>query len=334
MTTRALLLRVSIATAVMVVVLVGVFRVVERPVGGETRTYTALFTDANGLRAGDDVRLYGVQVGKVGTVELDGAQARVRFTVSRARPVFANSKVAIRFQNLTGFRYLDIEQPDQPAGQRDPKAVFGVTETVPAFDITTLFKGLQPVLAQLSPDDLNQFAASMLAVIQGDGNGLGPALDGIEKLSRYASDRQAVISTLVGNLGQIADHLGGKSGNTIALLTNLTDLFLTITDKLPGLISFSIEIPPVLQPIRDMLTVAGVTGDSGRDLDAVLRQAFPSPQQAVDVFQRLPGLIDAMTVAVPRTGPDATMTCAHGNAQAPEPFRLLIAGQRIVLCHS
>lgn len=140
MTTRSLLLRVAVAILLMGVVLAGVFRLVERPVSGETDTYTAMFTDANGLRLGDDVRLYGVQVGKVRDVSLDGTFARVRFTVTRDHPLFANSKVAIRYQNLTGFRYLEIQQPDQPGARRDSKTVFGTSETVPPFDITTLFK--------------------------------------------------------------------------------------------------------------------------------------------------------------------------------------------------
>ncbi|MVU76706.1 MCE family protein [Nocardia sp. ET3-3] len=334
MRTRALLLRVGTAVVLMTLVLAGVFRVVERPVGGDTDTYTALFTDANGVRAGDDVRLYGVQVGKVDQVGLSGSLARVRFTVSRAHPVFVNTKIAVRFQNLTGFRYLDLEQPDQPGGRRAPKATFTTAETVPAFDITTLFKGLQPVLAQLSPEDIDQFATSLLAVIQGDGSGLGPALGAIEKLSHYATDRQTVLSTLVGNLSQISERMGGKSGNAMKLLTNLTDLFVTISDKLPGLVQFSATIPPVLQPLRNLLTVLGVTGARDRDLDTVLQQAFPNPQQAVAVFDQLPGLIQTMAAAVPRTGPDADSTCSHGPATAPEPLRLLIAGQRITLCQN
>ncbi|MFD4356633.1 MlaD family protein [Nocardia sp. NPDC058518] len=331
MTTRALLLRVASAVLLMGVVLVGVLRVIERPVDGETDTYTALFTDANGLRGGDDVRLYGVQVGKVRAVELDGALARVRFTVSRDRALFTNTVIAIRYQNLTGFRYLDIEQPEQPGGQRDPAAVFGTAETVPDFDITRLFKGLQPVLAELSPDDLNQFATSILAVIQGDGTGIGQALGAIDKLSRYASDRQAVLATLAGNLAQVADHLGGKSGNAMTLLTNLTNLFITITEKLPGLFEFTNGIPGVLQPLRSILTVFGVTGEPGRDLDAALSRAFPDPYDAVAAFESLPGLIQAMTQAIPPSGPD--LTCLHGNATAPEPLQVLIAGQGIVLCH-
>ncbi|WP_249358171.1 MlaD family protein [Nocardia cyriacigeorgica] len=318
--------------AVIVVALIGVFRVLERPVTGTTDTYTAMFTDANGLRLGDDVRMYGVQVGKVRAVELAGSLARVRFTVLREHPVFGNSKVAIRYQNLTGFRYLEIQQPERPGTRREPGAVFEPSETVPSFDITRLFKGLQPVLRELSPDDLNHFASSLLALIQGDGSGLGAAMDAIEKLSRYASDRQAVLSALVTNLAEVSAHLGGKSGNSMQMLTNLTSLFTAITEKLPGLVDFAVTIPPVLKPLRDMLTVLGVTGMPDKDVDALLRQAFPSTQDAVAVFGQLPGLIQTMAATLPPTGPEAVMSCTHGAAKAPAPLEILIAGQRITLC--
>lgn len=334
MKTRALFLRVAVATVLMLVILAGVFRVIERPVDGRTDSYTAMFTDANGLRPGDDVRLYGVQVGKVRAVDLDGALAKVRFTVLTERPMFTDTKVAVRYQNLTGFRYLEIQQPEQPGDRRAAGSTFSVAQTVSAFDITTLFNGLQPVLRELSPADLNQFTSSLLAVIDGDGTGLGPALGAIEKLSRYASDRQALLSILVGNLSRISDHLGGDSGNAMKLLVSLTDLFVVITDKLPGLIDFSNQIPPVLQPLRSMLTVLGLTGKRDSDLDALLTQAFPDPYDAVAVFDRMPGLIQAISAVVPHTGSAALPACSRGTAEAPDPIRILIAGQRIVLCNS
>ncbi|MFE3262298.1 MlaD family protein [Nocardia sp. NPDC059091] len=334
MKTGALLARVAVVVVVMLLILAGVFRAIERPVAGRTDTYTAVFTDANGLRSGDDVRLYGVQVGKVQAVELAGAQARVRFSVERDRPLFTETKVAVRYQNLTGFRFLEIRQPDSPGPRRATTAVFGVDQTISAFDITTLFNGLQPVLRELSPADLNQFTTSLLAVIDGDGTGLGPALGAIEKLSRYVSDRQSVLSTLVGNLSRISDRIGGDSGSAMKLLVSLTDLFVVITDKLPGLIDFSNEIPPVLQPLRNMLTVLGLTGKQDSDLDALLQQAFPDPYDAVAVFNRMPGLIQAVAAAVPAAGSQELPTCSRGAADAPEPLRILIAGQRIVLCKS
>lgn len=334
MKTRSLLVRVVVTAASMIVVLAGLFTVIQRPVNGHTDTHTAMFTDANGLRPGDDVRLYGVQVGKVVAVDLDGALARVRFTVVSDRPLFTNTKVAVRYQNLTGFRYLEVAQPDQPGESRSAGTTFGVDQTVSAFDITTLFNGLQPVLRELSPDDLNQFTTSLLAVVEGDGTGLGPALGAIEKLSRYASDRQAVLSTLVANLAQVSDHIGGDSGNAVKLLSSLTDLFVVIAEKLPGLVDFSNQIPPVLQPLRSMLTVLGLTGAQDRDLDALLKQVFPDPYDAVAVFERMPGLIQSIAAAVPRTGPDPQSVCSRGTASAPDPLRILITGQRIVLCNS
>ncbi|NKY51426.1 MlaD family protein [Nocardia vermiculata] len=334
MSTRKLLLRVAVSVVVMAVVLVGVFRLIQRPVAEHTDTYTAVFTDANGLRPGDDVRLYGVQVGKVGDVELDrDAHARVHFTVARGHDLFTETKVAVRYQNLTGFRYLDIQQPEQPGQPRKPAAVFDTAHTVPAFDITTLFNGLQPVLKEMSPEDLNRFASSLLAVIQGDGNGIGPALSAIDTLSRYASDRQQVLSILVRNFAQVSQHMAGRSGNAMALMKGLTDLFVTITDQLPGLIQFGLEIPPMLRPLLDIMKVLGVTGDRGKDLDALLHQALPDPHQAVAVLGRLPGLVQTMAATVPPTGPEAAMTCSHGVAVAPEPLSILVAGQRITLCH-
>ncbi|MGW5312781.1 MlaD family protein [Nocardia thailandica] len=332
--TRMLLLRVGVATVAALVALAGVFRLIDRPVAGDTDTYSALFTDANGLRAGDDVRLHGVPVGKVTAIGLDGILARVRFTVQRDHPVSAGATLAVRFQNLTGFRYLDLHQPDTPGERRSPGSEFGTAETVPAFDITTLFKGLQPVLAQLSPDEINRFTTSMLAVVDGDGAGLGPALDAVDTLSRYASDRQAVLSILVRNLGEIGTRLGGKSGQAVQLLTNLTALFTAIAEKLPGLVDFSIAIPPVIQPIRHMLQVAGITGDEGTDLDTALRNAFPDPQVATAVFGRLPGLIQTMAAAVPAAGDGRPMTCRFGAVTAPEPLRVLLAGQGVTLCHA
>ena len=329
---RTLLFRVSLAVLVMAVALAAVFRMISHPVEGKTYSYTAIFTDVNGLRSGDDVRLYGVQVGKVSDMSLDGTRARVHFTVTRSHPLFNNTRIAIRYQNLAGFRYLDIQQPDTPAGRRDPGKTFATSETVPSFDITTLFKGLQPVLAELSPDDLNQFTSSMLAVIEGDGTGFGPALGAIEKLSNHVRDRQALLSTLVSNLALISDHMGGKSASAMKLLTNLTNLFTAITDKLPGLVDFSYTIPPVLQPIRNILNLMGVTGDRNKDLDAALQRALPDPHEAVDVLGRLPGLIQSLTATLPPTGADAKMTCTNGVAVAPQPLQLLIAGQEVTLC--
>lgn len=330
----SLLVRLGIFAAVMILLLFGVFETIERPVGGHTDTYTAMFTDANGLRAGNDVRVYGVRVGKVRGVDLDGTNARVRFTLEHPNRIFTNSKLAIKYQNLTGQRYLDVQQPDKPAGQQDPKNAIDTDHTIPSFDITTLFNGLQPVLATLTPADLNQFATSLLAVVQGDGSQVGAALDAIQKLTdHYTKDRQAVISTLVHNLAQVADQLGGTSGNAVSLLTSLTAIFQNLQQKAVGLVDYMLTIPPVIEPARQLLDTVGLNKDPNPDLDKLLRTAFPDPHQIVDVLNRVPGVLQTLSAMVPATVNGVALGCSHGAATAPRPLGVLIAGQRISLCN-
>ncbi|UFS97665.1 MlaD family protein [Nocardia huaxiensis] len=334
MRARSLLLRLGAFAGAMIVLLILVFHVIERPMEGETDSYTAEFTDANGLKAGDDVRVFGVRVGKVGDVRLAGSLASVRFSVGREHRVFDNSTLAIRYQNLSGQRYLDIQQPDQPGNRRAPGQIIGVDHTVPAFDITTVFNGLEPVLAQLTPADLNQFATSMLAVIEGSGTGMGPALEAIEKLSGYVTDRQTVIATLVRNLGTVSEHLGGKAGNAVQLLTQLTAIFVNLTQKVGGLIEFSQKIPPILMPAENLLATVGFTPGTNPDLENLLRGAFPDPNETVATLNRLPAVLQQLGAAIPTSAPGVQTACSNGNAQAPQPLQLLIAGQRISLCNN
>ncbi|WP_067828531.1 MlaD family protein [Nocardia inohanensis] len=326
----ALAIKLGSFAVAMLLLLFGVFQALQRPVD-DTRSFTALFTDANGLRAGNDVRLFGVRVGKVSGIALDGARAKVTFTMRTDHPMYANNTLAIRYQSLTGQRYLDVQQAESPAGRTNPGDTIGVDRTVPAFDITTLFNGLQPVLAELTPQDLNRFADSMISVLNGDGTGLGPALDAIEKLSDYTTDRQAVISTLVRNLALVADQIGGSSGNAMVMMSQLTAIFVELQEKIGGLIDFGVTIPPVLRPAMSLLYTLGLTGDPNPDLDNLIRVAMPDPAQAVRTLGQVPALLQSLTALVP--DPGTVPTCSQGTAQAPQPLRVLIAGQRIALCN-
>lgn len=331
--TAKVVVRLSIFAAVMTMLLGMVVTAIQRPVAGNTDTFRVVFTDANGLKSGDDVRMYGVQVGKVQAIDLDRARASVRLSVQRDHPVYEESVFAIRYQTLTGQRYVDVRQPDTPGVKIASGATVPAEKTIPSFDITTLFNGLRPVLRDFSPSALNQLAESVLAVIEGNGTGLGPALDAVEQLSRHVVDRQIVISTLVRNLRDIHDRVGGKSPYLETLIQNLTDLFIVLEVKLDDLVSYALAAPPVLGPVDDLLATLGFTPDTNRDLDNALRAAFPDTQAAVDVLSKLPGLLQSLDALSPKAPPEMNTTCSNGTASVPPQLRLFIGGQRISLCN-
>ncbi|NEW33407.1 MCE family protein [Nocardia cyriacigeorgica] len=334
MTVRGAAWRLAVFAAVMVAILLVVITAIKRPVGGDTEAHSALFTDANGLKVGDDVRMYGVQVGKVEGIELDGYQAEVRLTVKTSTPIYDNSVLAIRYQNLTGQRYIDLQQQPNPGNRLPDGARIGTDMTLPSFDVTSLFNGLKPVLATMSPEAINQFTESMLAVIEGDGAGLGPALDAIGKLSEHVGNRQEVIATLVGNMSDLADRVGGRVHHLVPLLARLSDIFEALRTNVGGLAEFAMTAPSVLGPIDRLLDALGLTTDGSTDVDAMIRSLFPDPQEAVEVFGRLPGLLAAVDNALPRTVAGWKPECSKGQAELPEPVQVLIGGQKVAICNA
>ncbi|WP_433561197.1 MlaD family protein [Nocardia sp. CA-151230] len=325
--------RMAAFTLAMAVLLVIVVQAIQRPVADAGPTYTAVFSDANGLKTGDDVRMYGVQVGKVTEVGLDPQfRARVRFTVQPGHPVYDASTIAIRFQTLVGQRYLDVRQPNSVGTPQSPGTVIDTHRTLGSFDITALFNGLQPVLAELSPAAVNHFTETILAVLDGDGTGIGPALDAIEKVSSYVRDRQSVLAVLVANLRQLAERLDGRSANAMTLLDGIADVFNALEQKLDGLVDFVVTAPSVLTPIDALAATLGLTPDSNPDLEQAVRTAFPDPHAAADVLGRLPGLLQTLDTVIPGTGQEVNRTCSNGNADVPGALAILLNGQRISVC--
>src|SRR5207237_5038992 len=71
-----------------------------------TYTLTATFDDATGLLRDDNVKVAGVVVGKVTSVQIDQGRAKVGFSVKDSVKVPIDSQAAIRWRNLIGQRYI------------------------------------------------------------------------------------------------------------------------------------------------------------------------------------------------------------------------------------
>src|SRR5690349_21658836 len=71
--------------------------------------YDALFADAAGLAAGNDVKISGVKVGTVASVDLRGLDALVRFTVDSNVQLGSETTAHVRTGTLLGQRVLTLE---------------------------------------------------------------------------------------------------------------------------------------------------------------------------------------------------------------------------------
>jgi phospholipid/cholesterol/gamma-HCH transport system substrate-binding protein len=331
----------GIAVVVSGLLLIVISNEIMQPVAGETRSFTADFADVSGLHDGADVRVHGVRVGKVQSLALHRSAgrtvAKVQFTMERRYSIVPTSRVAVKFQALTGLRYIDVTgaaQGDVP-GQMSSVPT---SMTVSSFDVTVLFNGLQPVLATLNPVEINMFADNVATFLAGDGDGLGPMLDSIKRLTALVSDRESVIATIVRNLQRVAEGVRGKSKALPAILNQVRiveDSGMMVLDEFR---KSQIYGPAFTDEVTRLLKGLGFeSGDwtapnykPGWDPAKALDKAFTNVYNEIEGIKRIPVVWENIPDP-PAAGMPAP--CSKGQAVLPIPVDVLLNGRKVLICN-
>jgi len=182
-------------------------------VGGETFAYRARFSEVSGLRSGDDVRVAGVQVGKVTDVEVDPNTrntALVGFTLRTDQPLRSNATLVMRYQNLLGQRYLSLVQPKELGSVMPENSTVPLYRTNDGFDLTALLNGFRPLFEVLKPADVNRLTESVIKVLQGEGGTVASLLDQTAQLTNFLADRDQLFGEVFDNLTPVLTDLAGQ----------------------------------------------------------------------------------------------------------------------------
>lgn len=229
MSTRVL--RIGIASALSVILVVAI-TVVATPWWDRVRdnTFTAYFANTNGLYTGDEVRILGVAVGTVESIEPQPDAAKVTFTVDEQYPVPADVQAAILSPSLVSARALQLV----PAYESGPKLADGASiprerTAVPAEwddlrqQLEKLTDSLQPTTPG-GPSAVGEFVNSAADNLRGQGD---TARDTVIKLSQAVSalgDHSTDIFSTVRNLQLLVSALTSSSDLLASFNTNLADI--------------------------------------------------------------------------------------------------------------
>jgi phospholipid/cholesterol/gamma-HCH transport system substrate-binding protein len=212
--------------AIVMIVLTGfLFLIFGEYRTGSSTGYTAVFADASRLKTGDTVRAAGIQVGTVREVTLQpDDHVLVRFDADRKVVLTDGTKAAVRYLSLVGDRYLELlDGPGStrvmPAGSQIP-----LDRTAPALDLDLLLGGLKPVIRGLNPQDVNALSASLLQVLQGQGDTLESLLSKTSSFSDGLADNSEVVEQMIDNLNAAVEVLAKEGDEFSATVERLERL--------------------------------------------------------------------------------------------------------------
>lgn len=259
----------------------------------DTVEYSADFSSGSGLRPGQFVRAFGVEVGKVKKLRLldGGRRVRVDFAVERSLPLYQSTTANIRYANLIGERYLEVKRGDGEGADRALPAggLIPMARTQPALNLDALIGGFRPVFRALAPDKVNTIASAIITVFQGQGGTINDILEQTARLTSALADRDEAIGEVVKNLSTVLDSIVQKAGEADSTIVNLETLITGLSD----------HATPLADSVANLSNAGGALADllaANRPLlkrsiaaaQAILQPVVDQTGELDDLLHRLP----------------------------------------------
>src|SRR5690349_8955198 len=191
-------------------------------------TYYAQFKDTGGINAGDKVRIAGVDVGAVKSMEIEGDKVKIGFTLNGTR-IGTDSRAAIRTDTILGRRNVEIE----PRGKDVLRvnSVLPVGQTTTPYQIYDAFFDVTKAASQWDTETVKRSLNVLSETLDQTSPHLSAALDGVARFSDTIGKRDDEVRQLLTNANKIAGILGSRSEQIKQLLVNAQSLLGAINER-------------------------------------------------------------------------------------------------------
>ncbi len=213
----------AVSLAVIAAMVLAAFRAEDLPLIGGGDTYYAAFSEAGGLKANDEVRVAGVRVGKVKTVDLAGDHVRVEFNVENGVDFGSDTKAEIKVKTLLGAMYLALDPAGQ--GQMKEDTEIPVERTSSPYDVVDAFSGLASTSERIDTARLAKSLDTLAALMDNTPEEFQGALRGMSALSTNIAARDKQLNELLGNMQKVSGVLADRNGDLIRLMKDGDKLF-------------------------------------------------------------------------------------------------------------
>ncbi|WP_155769976.1 MCE family protein, partial [Mycobacterium asiaticum] len=141
-------------TVIVTCVVIVAFQYNKLPFVNGYNDYAAYFSEAGGIKPGNQVRVSGVGVGRVSDIRLDGTKVRVGFTVRKGVELGDRTEAAIKTETILGSKMLELT----PRGSGRLRATIPLERTTSPYDLPD---ALGELTTQISGLDTTQLSSAL-----------------------------------------------------------------------------------------------------------------------------------------------------------------------------
>lgn len=219
----------AVGLTVLALLTVAAFNADSLPLIGDGRTYSAAFSEAGGLKPGDEVRIAGVKVGKVEGVDLEGDHVKVTFKVKGDPEMGTTTGASIRVKTILGAKYLALH-PKGP-GRLKPGREIPLGRTVSAYDVVQAFSDLTTTTEEVDTQQLAKALDTISTTFQDSPEEVRASIQGLSRISRTVASRDEALRGLLQHANGVTGVLADHTKDVSALVKDGDELFKEISRR-------------------------------------------------------------------------------------------------------
>jgi phospholipid/cholesterol/gamma-HCH transport system substrate-binding protein len=222
------------------------------PFVSERESYSAVLTDVSGLFPGDDVRVSGVSVGRVTSIQPKKGKALVTFEVKPDVEITDTWEVGVQWRNVLGQRFFYLFEA--PGGQKlEPGSRIPVGRSRPVANIGRFFNQITPLLEAIDPQEQNKVVNAMVEALGGQEKRVQELISDFGSLSDKLADQGPSIRRVLDNGSRILAELNERDEQLRGAIDDLAAIGDTVRARNDELIGAITEIGEVQQRFGDLI---------------------------------------------------------------------------------
>ncbi|CNE84138.1 Putative MCE family protein [Mycobacterium tuberculosis] len=232
-------------------------------------TMSGEFSDASGLKKGQDVRVAGVKSGRVTSVKPDFKHGKVIVTwhVNAGIDLGPKTRAEIQTTTLLGGRYLRLSGPvSKPylADVPESKRRIPLARTSVPFTVPDALEGAQNIVGKLDEKSIDKLLTEVNKIKSPGAEKLNRVLVNIQDLSRMLNDSYPEIQRLIESSKTITGTLAGKDEQLREIINSSQVLLQTLVRRRNELAA------TIGQGNRTVRTLSNVISKNQKQLDTLL----------------------------------------------------------------
>ena len=310
------------------------------------RTVVGYFTSAVGLYPGDQVRILGVQVGSIGTIEPRPSDVKITMSVSKDAKVPKDARAVIISPNLVSARFIQLTPAYTGGAVLPDGGSIDLTRTAVPVEWDEVKQALTQLAVQLGPTTGSMQGPLVAAINQaadtldGKGQSFHNALRELSQVAGRLGDSRSDIFGTVKNLQVLVNALSASNEQIVQFAGNVASVSQVLADSSRHLDNTLGTLNQALSDIRGFLhennstlidTVnklndfAQTLSDQSDNIEQVLHVAGPGIANFYNIYDPAQGSLSGL-LAIPQFANPVQFICGGsfetaGGPRAPDYFK-------------